>query len=219
MKYRAVIFDLDGTLLYTLGDIADALNRALSRFSLPQYTENEYKAMVGYGLKDVTRRVMGQAYNDDDLFENVYQAVLEEYRKFPVEKTKPYPGIPSMLDRLVEMGIAISVLSNKEDPLVQLITEKILSSWSFKVIRGSIPEVPPKPDPASVYEILKVMEVDAGETLFVGDSGADMHTAGNSGIYSIGVSWGYRSVEHLKGEGAQYIAFSPADIVHLITQS
>ncbi len=215
---KAVIFDLDGTLLFTLGDIAGAVNRVLKQYRLPGFPVEAYKAMVGFGLKDLTRQAVKQQDPDADetVLEKVYQRVLEEYTRFPVEETVPYPGIPEMLDTLAAMDIPVSILSNKEDSLVQIITKKCFPEREFIVVQGRRREVPAKPDPAAVYAICTAMEVDRAGTVFVGDSGSDMQTARNAGVPGIGVSWGYRDVGHLKKEGADYIAFLPDDIVHFI---
>lgn len=213
---KAVIFDLDGTLLYTLGDITSAVNKSLHRYNLPLHTEQEYRGMVGYGLKELINLAVGSNYKHKSLLENVYQTVLEEYRNDPVSTTVPYPGIPAMVQTLKSMNISLSILSNKEDSLVRLIVDKILSLHYFTVVRGQRPDVPAKPDPAAVYSIVKTMKVHNDECIFIGDSGADIQTARNAGLTALGVSWGYRDVDHLKKEGAAYVAFSPDDIVNFI---
>ena len=214
---QAVIFDLDGTLLNTLGDIAGAVNRALKRYNIPGYSEEAYKAMVGYGLRDVTRRALINAPEKDHVeLDTLYGDVLDEYRCSPVDKTVPYPGIIKMLDNLTIMELKLSILSNKEDPLVKIITSKFFPQDMFTIVQGQLPEVPAKPNPEAVYALCAAMGVDRSDTVFVGDSGADMQTAQNAGITGIGVSWGYRDSRHLKEEGAGYIAFSPEDIMHYI---
>ncbi len=214
---QAVIFDLDGTLLNTLGDIAGAVNRALKRYNIPGYPDAAYKAMVGYGLKDVTRKAFENAPEKDHVeLDTLYRDVLDEYRCSPADKTFPYPGIMKLLDNLTSMDLKLSILSNKEDPLVQIITRKFFPQDMFAVIHGQLPEVPAKPDPEAVYSICTAMRVDRFDTVFIGDSGADMQTAQNAGITGIGVSWGYRDSRHLQEEGAGYIAFSPEDIIKYI---
>jgi len=215
---KAVIFDLDGTLLSTLGDITAAVNKSLHRYNLPLHTEEEYRDMVGYGLKKLTDLAVGDTYKRKLSVENVYQTVLEEYRNEPVRTTVPYPGIPAMIETLKSMNISLSILSNKEDSLVRLIVDKILSLHHFIVVQGQLPDVPAKPDPAAVYSIMKTMKVYTHECIFIGDSGADIRTARNAGLTAIGVSWGYRDVAYLKKEGAVYVAFSPDDIVNFIKE-
>ncbi len=214
---HAVIFDLDGTLLNTLGDIAGAVNRALKRYNIPGYPDAAYKDMVGYGLKDVTRKALINAPEKGHVeLDTLYRDVLDEYRRSPVDKTFPYPGIMKLLDNLTSMDLKLSILSNKEDSLVKIITSKIFPQNMFAVIQGQLPEVPAKPDPEAVYAFCTAMGVDRSDTVFIGDSGADMQTARNAGMTGIGVSWGYRDSRHLQEEGAGYIAFSSEDILHFI---
>lgn len=216
---QAVIFDLDGTLLNTLGDIAGAVNRALKRYNIPGYSEGAYKAMVGYGLRDATQKALMKVSGKDRVeleLDTLYGDVLDEYRRSPVDKTVPYPGIIKMLDNLTIMELKLSILSNKEDPLVKIITSKFFPQDMFTIVQGQRPEVTAKPNPEAVYAICAAMGVDRSDTVFVGDGGADMQTAQNAGITGIGVSWGYRDSRYLKEEGAGYIAFSPEDIMHYI---
>ena len=219
---QAVIFDLDGTLLYTLADIADAANRALKKYGFPGYTEEAYREMVGYGLKDLVRRaVMGhdiarEACGRDSLLDEIYQTLLKEYQEFPVVKTVLYPGIRAMIDALHDRGIKCAVLSNKEDALVSVIVNALFLPSDFTIVQGQRSDTPAKPDPEAVFSILSLLGIPKEQTVFIGDSGADMHTAKNADVLAVGVSWGYRDVEHLRTEGADYIAFSPADIVHFI---
>ncbi len=214
---KAVIFDLDGTLLYTLGDIAGAVNRALAAYQLPEIPVEIYREMVGYGLKDVTRQALERTSGTDTVpLVNVYETVLAEYRHHPAEETVLYPGISKMLNMLAEADIPVSILSNKEDPLVQIIVDYFFPHRQFITVQGRVPGVPAKPSPQAVFSICSAMKADYAGTFFVGDSGADMQTAGNAGITGIGVSWGYQDTQLLKREGARYIAFSPEDIVQFI---
>ncbi len=213
---KTVIFDMDGTLLYTLADIADAVNRALAGFGLPGYSEDEYRKMVGYGLKELVRRAAPDV--SGDILSGIYDSVLDEYSKNPVGGTFPYPGITDMLSELKSAGVAMGILSNKEDSLVQLIADKLLPVEFFKVIRGKTPDFPSKPDPSSLNDILDILEADKSGSFFVGDSGADMEVAVNAGITPVGVSWGYRNADHLKKLGAVSIADSPADIVNFVME-
>lgn len=218
MKYKAVIFDLDGTLLYTLGDIALAVNKVLSELDMPTHPEKSYMEFVGHGLKETLKR----ACIDDcpeDILEKGYVRVMEEYSNNPVISTKPYEGIPQLLDSLVAKGIKIAILSNKEDPLVKYIAGKLLSSWPFTTIQGILPDVPKKPDPFVVYQILKAMNIEQSEAIFIGDSGVDMKTSVNSGLLGVGVTWGYRDIVELTEAGAGILIDKPDELLRILTSN
>ncbi len=215
MKYKAVIFDLDGTLLYTLGDIALSVNRVLTELNMPTHPEESYMKFVGHGLKETLKRACIKDCSDE-IIEKGYSRVIEEYNKNPVKNTKPYEGIPFLLDSLVNMGVKIAILSNKEDSLVKYIVKILLSSWTFTTAQGILPDVPKKPDPSAVFQILNDMNVDSSETIFIGDSGVDMRTAVNSGLLGVGVAWGYRGVIELTEFGADIIIDKPVELLRIV---
>ncbi len=215
MNYKAVIFDMDGTLLYTLGDIALSVNKVLSELDMPTHPEKSYMKFVGYGLKETLKRACPTDC-PEEIFEKGYLRVIEEYSKNPVISTKPYEGIPCLLDSLVNMGVKISILSNKEDKLVKYIAESLLSSWPFTAIQGVLPDVPKKPDPYFALQILEDINVDPSEAIFVGDSGVDMMTASNAGMTAVGVTWGYRDIIELTEAGAEIVIDKPEDLVKII---
>lgn len=215
MKYKAIIFDLDGTLLYTLGDIALAVNTALNEISMPSHPEESYKKFVGHGLKEALRRACtGEC--TDDILDKTYLRVMEEYTRNPVVTTKPYKEIPELLNRLTKIGIKLAILSNKEDSLVKHIAGELLSDWSFTTVQGILPDVPKKPDPAAVHQILNDMSIEPAETIFVGDSGVDMKTAVNSGLLGVGVTWGYRDVVELTESGAGILIDKPEELLRIL---
>jgi phosphoglycolate phosphatase len=215
MKYKAVIFDLDGTLLYTLGDIALVVNKVLTELNMPAHPEESYKKFVGHGLKETLKRACVGDCSEETL-ETGYLRVMEEYNKNPVISTKPYEGIPALLDSLVDMGIKVAILSNKEDTLVKYIVGNLLSSWHFTTIQGILPDVPKKPDPYVVNQILLDMDVEPADAIFIGDSGVDMKTSVNSGLMGIGVTWGYRDIIELTESGAGILIDKPEEIIRII---
>jgi phosphoglycolate phosphatase len=215
MKYKAVIFDLDGTILYTLGDIARIVNSVLLEMDMPSHPELSYKKFVGHGLKETLRRACSKECPEESLNEG-YLRVIEEYSNNPVKDTKLYKGIHQLLDSLLSMGIKLAILSNKEDKLVKFISAELLSSWPFITIRGLSPDFPKKPDPFMVHQILKNMDVKPEETVFVGDSEVDMKTAVNSGLLGVGVSWGYRDIIELTESGAGILIDKPEELLKII---
>jgi len=215
MKYKAVIFDLDGTLLYTLGDIALSVNKVLTDLHMPTHPEKSYMKFVGYGLKETLKRAC-TADCSKEILEKGYLGVMAEYNKNPIIGTKPYEGISSLLDSLVTMGVKIAILSNKEDKLVKFIAGSLLSAWPFTTIQGLLPDVPKKPDPSAVYQILEKMDISSNEAIFIGDSGVDMKTAVNSGLLGVGVTWGYRDIVELTEAGAGILIDNPGDLLRIL---
>ncbi len=196
MKFKAVIFDLDGTLLNTLGDISDSVNFALEKNGLSPYTETEYRKMVGHGLKSLVREALGS--DDTDLQDRVYKQLMAYYRDNCINRTSVYNGIPRLLDALADLGVPMSILSNKEDELVQKITGKLLSGWKFKYIQGTRSDIAGKPDPQAALIAVNQMNSSIENTLFIGDSEVDIQTAKNAGLKSAAVCWGFRDSEQLK---------------------
>ncbi len=217
MKYGAVVFDLDGTLLDTIGDIANAANRALAARNIPGYSKDEYRIMVGHGLKHLIRTALKEFDPSLEADEDLYLQTMEEYRRSPYRDTSFYPGIPEMLDSLTRMGVKMSILSNKEDSLVQIITDKLLKDWSFTVIQGRMDSYPAKPDPAALLKIIGTMEEIPERTMYVGDSEVDVKTGRNAGVFSAGAAWGYREAELLEKEGADFVAGTPEALIELFS--
>lgn len=215
MKYKAVIFDLDGTLLYTLGDIAHSVNTVLTELDMPVHPEESYMKFVGHGLKETLKRAC-IADCPEDILDKGYLRVMEEYNKNPIIGTKPYEGIPSLLDSLVKLGVKIAILSNKEDKLVKFIAGNLLSSWPFTTVQGILPDVPKKPDPYVVHQILEDMNLKPSDAIFIGDSGVDMKTSVNSGLLGVGVTWGYRDIVELTEAGAGILIDKPEEILRII---
>ena len=215
MKYKAAIFDLDGTLLYTIGDISLAVNTVLIELNMPTHPEESYMKFVGHGLKETFRRACPEECSEE-ILKKGYLRVIEEYSNNPVIDTRLYEGIPLLLDSLVDQGIQIAILSNKEDKLVKFIVKKLLYSWPFTTIQGILPDVPKKPDPFAVHQILKDIDVDPSEAIFIGDSGVDMKTAVSSGLLGVGVTWGYRDIVELIENGAGIVIDKPKELLRIL---
>lgn len=193
MKYKAILFDLDGTLLDTLEDLAEAVNEALRRRGFPLHTTEEYRKMVGHGVRNLVTVALPEAFRTDEAF---IDSCLADFKAYYTEHidvhTRPYPGIPELLSRLHGSGARIAVASNKfQEGTEQLIAE-FFPGIPFVAILGNRPGYPIKPDPEIVGEVLRKADASPAEAILVGDSSTDMLTARNGGIRSIAVTWGYR---------------------------
>jgi phosphoglycolate phosphatase len=148
MKFKAVIFDLDGTLLDTINDLANSMNSVLQKNGFPIHNIEKYKYFVGGGVEHLVIRSLPPGYSDDNIISKITHEYREEYKQRWAETTKPYPGIPELLTGLTDLGIIINVLSNKPDETTKMVGNKFLSSWKFEVIAGATPEIPEKLDPS-----------------------------------------------------------------------
>ncbi|MFP4563177.1 MAG: HAD family hydrolase [Spirochaetia bacterium] len=209
---RAIIFDLDGTLADTLADLTDVTNAVLADNGFPGHAEEAYRDMVGWGLTNLIVRALPEDRRRDETVNALAAELLRRYTREPVIKTRPYPGILSMLEELEERGIPMSVLSNKADPVARRVVERILPGKRFTAVRGAVDGVPKKPDPRSALEIGESMGFPPEKVLFIGDSTVDMHTARAAGMIPAGVSWGFRPPEELLREGAEFIFEKPREI-------
>jgi phosphoglycolate phosphatase len=216
MSFKAVMFDLDGTLLDTLEDIADSANRVLTRRGYPAHSNDDYRYFVGDGVKMLVRRLLPEDARSDDIIEIMHQEFREEYGRNWKTKTKPYKGVPDMLDGLVERGLRLSVLSNKPDDFTKQCVNELLSEWTFEIVMGHHDRLPPKPDPAGAFQIADRLGIKPEEFLYLGDSSIDMETATAAGMYPVGVLWGFRSFDELKSSGARATIEKPQDVFTLL---
>jgi len=216
VTYRALISDLDGTLLDTLQDLADSVNVALGRLGLPGHELEAYKYFVGDGRRMMALRALPEDRRDEETLSQLCTYITEEYSFGWSSKTRPYDGIPELLDTLTERGIRMSVLSNKPHEYTYPIVTDLLSRWNFEVIAGESPDFPKKPDTTGVMRILAHMDVKPEECLYIGDSGVDMQTASTAGLLPIGVLWGFRTAEELLENGAKILVEKPAEILALL---
>ncbi len=211
----AVIFDLDGTLLNTLEDIADSANETIRQFGMEPHPVESYRYFVGNGLQNLIKRIMPEQSKSETLERGVetFQAV---YQRRWHEKTKPYPGIMEMLDSLQRAGIKIAVLSNKPDTFTQTCVHHFFPSIRFQAVSGKKDDVPLKPDPQSTFSVLRVLAAEPAQSLFVGDSSVDIRTGIAAGMDSIGVDWGFRTESELRKAGAERVISSPQELVHYV---
>ncbi len=216
MKYRAVLFDLDGTLLDTLQDIADSMNEALKAHGLPGYPAESYKKFVGGGLELLVRRVLPEGADVDTLFPILIENMEREYSRRWSSHTGLYPGIRRMLDGLTEKGLRLSILSNKPDEFTQAICAHYLNEWRFDIIKGAGNELPRKPDPAAALWIADRMSINPEEFTYLGDSSTDMKTAVAAGMRPVGALWGFREADELVESGAELLIARPEDLLEAL---
>ncbi len=216
MLYKAVIFDLDGTLLNTLEDIGTAANKALAGKGFPSHPIDLYREFIGEGAKLMITRALPEEYRDEMTIRSCLEEYLAEYRRCWDAATKPYDGIPDLLNMLVSRGMKIAVLSNKAEVFARLCVTQLLPHWTFDVVAGENEGVARKPDPQGALIIAARLGVDPGETLFVGDSGVDMKTAKAAGMFAVGALWGFRDREELEQNGADVLANHPMEILQFV---
>lgn len=214
---RAVLFDLDGTLLDTLEDLADAVNAALAMLGFPAHPVDAYRFFVGDGVETLMRRVLpAAAASDGVLLSRAVDLQRAEYRTRWHAKTRPYPGIPQLLAELERRHVPMAILSNKPDAFVDEMVRHFLPGVRFEAARGARPGVPVKPDPGSALEVAAEMGVRPADFLYLGDTNTDMRTALGAGMMPVGALWGFRTERELRESGAVELVARPMDLVDLL---
>ena len=214
MKFDAVIFDLDGTLLNTLGDLRNAVNHALSTFGLPPRTLEEVRAFVGNGVANLIRRAMPAGSSEETLAQALaaFRAYYNAHRNV---ETVPYPGVISMLKDLKAAGLPVMVNSNKYDAALQELVKCHFPNLYFRAA-GESDACPRKPDPTAALTLARAAGAAPEKTLYVGDSAVDVNTARNAGMSCAWVSWGFRSRESLEREAPDALADRPEELPELL---
>lgn len=215
MKYGAIIFDLDGTLLDTLKDLALSVNAVLKEHGLLEHPVDDYRYFVGDGIDILVKRAFPEQYTEEGKLDNIVRAVKEEYSRRWEEHTVPYPGIPELLSFLQENSIPKAIFSNKPHEFALLTVETLLPDWDFVEILGIGAETPRKPDPQGALRIAEMLGLDPGAIVYLGDTDTDMKTAVRGGFYPVGALWGFRPAAELKKGGAEFLAEKPLDLVAL----
>ncbi|MDR2915810.1 MAG: HAD family hydrolase [Tannerella sp.] len=213
---KLVIFDLDGTLLNTISDLAHSTNYALEKIGFPGHPVEAYKYFVGNGINKLFERALPENQKTDRNVAHIRDLFLPYYDQHNTDYTRPYDGIPDLLKILQSKNLMMAVASNKYQKATEKLIKHAFPDISFTAVLGQREGIPVKPDPAIVYDILKTANVLPEETIYIGDSGVDMQTALNCGIISIGVTWGFRPREELETAGANYIADSVNEILEII---
>ena len=206
MKIKLIAADLDGTLLDTIGDLAAASNHMLRLRGLAEHTLDDYRRFVGNGILRLVERALPEALRTPA----AVQAARADFLAFYIDhidlETRPYAGIPALLEELARRGIRLAVASNKFQAGTEKLVRRFFPAIPFVAVLGQRPDVPLKPDPAVVHEILTQCGIPAEKTLYVGDSGIDIETARAAGVRSVGVTWGFRSRTELEAAGADRLA-------------
>ena len=213
--YQPVIFDLDGTLLDTLEDLADAGNWVCRRNGWPEHSLEEFRAMVGHGIPNLVERFSPEGCRSPLLMVNTLAQFSQYYGAHNMDKTLPYAGMEELAAELKKRGVQMAVYSNKADDFSRQIVEHFFPGV-FSLVRGKVRGVPVKPDPTGVRQVLAELNADPAATLFVGDSSVDMETAHNAGLPACGVTWGFRSRESLEAAGAEFLADTPEQLAAVI---
>ena len=211
---RGVIFDLDGTLIDTLGDISTCLNITLAEFSLAVVTMEQARAMIGEGLTTLLQRASGET--DATRLAALVDRYRAEYRRRMFECTRAYDGVNAMLEELRKSGAPMCVLSNKSDEFTVPLVAHYFGRIPFLAVRGDTGESSRKPDPTHALALARTMRREPGDVLFVGDSSTDIHTARNAGMIAVAVTWGFRDREHLLKESPDHVIESPRQVVRLV---
>ena len=210
---KAVLFDLDGTLLDTLQDIAGSCNAALTRNGFPTYSAAAYRYFVGDGVAVLISRVVPRKAHDPATLARVATDYREAYQKNWNATTLPYDGIPELLDQLTHRGIALTVLSNKPDDFTRRCVDEFLPRWQFAIVQGASQAFPPKPHAAGALHMATALKLPASEFAYLGDTNTDMKTAVSAGMFPVGVKWGFRTAEELATAGAAVIIEHPRQLL------
>ncbi|MGA2679998.1 MAG: HAD family hydrolase [Sedimentisphaerales bacterium] len=216
--FKAVLFDLDGTLLYTLTDVANAMNKALVHFGFSPHLVDAYKYFIGESVETEAQRALPKSARDPEFVRKVAAYSEEIYDKCWGDNAHPYPGIPELLTELPRRGLSLVILSNKNDRFTKVMVEKILSQWRFKIVQGALPDVPLKPDPTMALQIAKKLRIPPDQFLYLGDTSTDMKTAVAAGMFPVGCVWGYRTADELLESGAKAMIDNPLDVLKLLDE-
>ena len=214
MKFDAVIFDLDGTLIDTQYDIWLYLNKVLENHDCPLVEYENVSRIVGWGLQDAVYKALPEDLkNDEKIVAEYADELITAYADNPVVKSAFYPGIEDLLKKLDEKGIKMGVFSNKAHPVTSKIADILFKGNYFANVRGAVEGTPKKPAPDGAYHVAEALQVSRDKILYVGDSDVDHKTASNAGFYSVSVLWGYRSRQQLEEAGAVDFIEKPEELL------
>ena len=214
-RFDAVIFDLDGTLLDTIDDIAAAMNAVLEARGYPIFSVEEYKILVGDGIEEMVRRALAHARLDAEAVAAIVVEYRREYERAWRRSSRPYPEVPELLQELRRRRVKSAILSNKAHAFTAAMTAELLPGFAFDVVRGAEPGIPLKPDPAPALAVARRMGVAPEACVFLGDTRVDMQTAKAAGLFPVGALWGFRNAQELLESGAALLLASPLELLSL----
>ncbi len=215
-KYKAIIFDLDGTLLDTIEDIANACNLALRGLQLKEYSLSDYKLFVGDGVDQLIERTISHQNANILLFDELKSRYLSNYHEASSVHTKPYPGIIELLSYAKNNNVTLAVLSNKPDKDTLNVIKHYFGDYLFDKVYGKVEGYLPKPDPTKLNELINELKIPKENILYIGDTLTDMQTAQNGGLTKCAVLWGFRGIEELSKLSPEYIVSSPFEIIQIL---
>lgn len=215
MNFKAVIFDLDGTLVNSIEDIAMSMNIVLTNNNFPTFDLETYKTFIGHGVRDLVSKAIPEGYKDTASVTQFFNEMMVVYREHCVQNTSIYPGILELLEELTLKNIPLAVLSNKVDELTKKVVSHLFPTCNFIEVLGMTTEPLKKPNPHKALFIAKTLEIATKDILFVGDSEADVETALNAGMQAVGVLWGFRNETQLREAGATAILKNPLELMEL----
>lgn len=213
---RAVLFDLDGTLVDTLADLANATNHALARLGCPTHPREAYRYFVGDGARVLCARALPA--DRQDLVEEAVQLMRAYYERHCFDESRPYAGIEELLGELARRAVPMAVLSNKPDAFTKRVVRHFFARTTFAVVRGQVPHLPLKPDPMAARLIAQDVGVEAGAWLYLGDTNTDMRTARAAGMFAVGALWGFRPREELEEAGAEAFVETPHEVLRWVVE-
>ena len=219
MIVKAILFDLDGTLLDTLDDIADSANSTLVRYGLPTHSVDAYRYFIGDGVNMLISRALPNEKRESDIIAKCVKGFREFYSRNWKAKTRPYDGVLELLDALAAKQIKMAILSNKPDDFTKLCVSELLPNHHFEMILGQRDAIPIKPAPVGALQIADRLGITPSRFLYIGDSAIDMQTAVRAGMFPVGALWGFRPLEELREHGALAVIQRPMDLLGLLDDS
>ncbi len=215
-KKTGILFDLDGTLLNSLDDLADAANRVLEETGCPVHPVASFRHFVGNGAQELIRRILPEEKRNGNFIAACHKRFLELYPEYFNDKTKPYPGIAELLQQLQELEVPVGVITNKPHDAAITCVKEYLHIIDTDFVAGQKENVPKKPDPTAVLAMCTKLDVLPEESFYIGDSDVDMYTAVNAGMTGVGVLWGFRDAQELEDAGASKLVGTPLEILDLL---
>ncbi len=212
-RFEAVLFDMDGTILDTLADIGESMNRVLTSFGFTSHPLDAYRYLVGEGSAVLVEKALPDTARKPDIIQKCLRAYQEDYGCHWREHTRLYPGIAELLDGLLDRNVRMAILSNKFHEFTWQCYEHFFKRWPIDPVLGIRDGIPRKPDPAAALEIAEYLGLSPSRILYVGDTAVDMKTAVSAGMFPVGVLWGFRTREELLANGAQFLAEHPVQIL------